>query len=76
MNALLPTTIFGLIAIIAGALTCILPETRQCVLPSSLDDTLQVKYSLSKSSTCQEQSNPPTTSSVDQSDLQMDLKKH
>ncbi|VDK80936.1 unnamed protein product [Litomosoides sigmodontis] len=76
VDALLPTTVFGLIAIIAGMLTYILPETRQCVLPSSLDDTAQVKYNLSKSSTCQEQSNPPATSSTDQSDQQMNLQKH
>lgn len=62
MHALLPTILFGLMAIIAGILTCILPETKECVLPSSLDETEQIKYHLSQSSKCQEQTNLPTAS--------------
>ncbi|EJW86951.1 hypothetical protein WUBG_02141 [Wuchereria bancrofti] len=71
MHALLPTILFGLIAIITGILTCILPETKECILPSSLDETVQTKYHSSKSPVCQEQSNLPTTSSsINQFDSQ------
>nr|CRZ25404.1 Bm4958 [Brugia malayi] len=69
MHALLPTILFGLIAIITGILTCILPETKECILPSSLDETAQTKYHSSKSPICQEQSNlPATSSSINQFD--------
>ncbi|CAG9535751.1 unnamed protein product [Cercopithifilaria johnstoni] len=66
LHALLPPIVFGLIAIIAGSLTCILPETKGCALPSSVGEAVQVKHHLSKSSTSQEQSNLPTTSSTNQ----------
>uniref|UniRef100_A0A0R3S3L4 MFS domain-containing protein n=1 Tax=Elaeophora elaphi TaxID=1147741 RepID=A0A0R3S3L4_9BILA len=64
IHTLLPIVIFGLIAMISGALTCILPETKECILPSSLDEAVQIKYQLSNSSSCQEP-NLPTTSSTE-----------
>ncbi|MCP9264225.1 hypothetical protein DINM_022247 [Dirofilaria immitis] len=64
VHALLPTILFGSVALIAGTLTCILPETKECVLPSSLDEAVHINHlTKSKSSKCQQRSNRPTTSS-------------
>ncbi|VDK66934.1 unnamed protein product [Onchocerca ochengi] len=69
VHALLPTILFGSVALIAGTLTCILPETKECTLPSSLDESVYIKkYHSSKSSRSQRRSNIPTTSSDNQID--------
>uniref|UniRef100_A0A915PZ18 Major facilitator superfamily (MFS) profile domain-containing protein n=1 Tax=Setaria digitata TaxID=48799 RepID=A0A915PZ18_9BILA len=64
VNSLLPIILFGSTALTAGILTSILPETKDRVLPSSLDETTKVDQYSSKISKTLEQTNMPTTSTI------------